>query len=88
MQNYNDHQWNGVRQIVVYEGLLAKFSQNPELLKKLRETGNALLAECAVNDLIWGIGLSMTDPDRMDRKKWKGQGLLGYALMKVRDKLK
>ena len=88
VQNYNDHQWNGVRQIVVYEGLLAKFSQNPELLKKLGETGNAMLAECAVNDRIWGIGLSMTDPDRMDRKKWKGQGLLGYALMKVRDKLK
>ena len=88
VQNYNDHQWNGVRQIIVYEGLLAKFSQNPELLRKLRETGNAMLAECAVNDRIWGIGLSMTDPDRMDRKKWNGQGLLGYALMKVRDKLK
>ena len=25
---YDDHVWNGIRQIVVYEGLLAKFSQN------------------------------------------------------------
>ena len=28
---YDDHVWNGVRQIEVYEGLLAKFSQNAEL---------------------------------------------------------
>ncbi len=34
-----------------------------------------------------GIGLSMTDPDRFDRVKWKGQNLLGYALTMVREKL-
>ena len=27
---YDDHVWNGVRQIEVYEGLLAKFSQNAD----------------------------------------------------------
>ncbi len=71
----------------IYEGLIAKFSQNEELLDKLISTGNALLAECAVKDRIWGIGLSMTDPDRFDRTKWKGTNLLGYALMMVRDKI-
>ena len=25
---YNENYWNGIRQIVVYEGLIAKFSQN------------------------------------------------------------
>ena len=29
----------------------------------------------------------MRDPDRFDRTKWKGQNLLGYALMMVREKL-
>ncbi len=53
-----------------------------------KETGNALIAECAVNARICGIGLSMTDLDRMDRKNRKGTGMLEYALMKVRDKLK
>lgn len=88
VKNYNDNYWNGVRQIIVYEGLYAKFSQNEELKKQLLSTGNAILAECAVRDLIWGIGLSMHDPDRFDRNKWRGQSLLGYATMRVREKLK
>lgn len=85
VSNYNENHWNGVRQIIVYRGLCAKFSQNKTLRKQLKATGNALLAECAVKDRIWGIGLSMHDPDRFDRSKWKGQNLLGYTLMLVRD---
>lgn len=87
VSGYDENIWNGIRQIVVYEGLLAKFSQNDHLKRLLKETGNAILAECAVRDTIWGIGLSMNDPNRFDRNKWKGQNLLGFALMMVRDKL-
>ena len=79
--------WNGVRQIIVFEGLVAKFSQNEDLKEQLKVTGNAVLAECAVKDRIWGIGLSMNDPDRVDRAKWNGQNLLGYALMLVRERV-
>lgn len=85
--NYDERFWNGVRQIVVYEGLLAKFLQNDNLKEKLKATDNALLAECAVKDRIWGIGLSMKDPDRFNKTKWNGQNLLGYTLMMVRDRL-
>lgn len=85
--NYNDNYWNDVRQIIVFEGLLAKFSQNEDLKTLLKATGNTLLAECAVRDRIWGIGLSMKDPDRFEIDKWKGQNLLGYALMMVREQL-
>lgn len=84
---YNENYWNGIRQIMVYEGLLAKFSQNENLKQQLLGTKNAILAECAVKDHIWGIGLSMNNPDRFDRGKWQGQNLLGYTLMMVRDKL-
>lgn len=87
VSGYDENMWNGIRQIVVYEGLLAKFSQNVELKTKLKSTGNALLAECAVKDCIWGIGLSMKDSDRFDKKRWKGQNLLGYTLMMVRERL-
>ncbi|RKI80552.1 NADAR family protein [bacterium 1xD42-87] len=87
VSGYDENLWNGVRQLVVYEGLLAKFSQNDKLQEQLKATGNTVLAECAVKDRIWGIGLSMNDPDRFDRTKWKGQNLLGYALMMVRDRL-
>lgn len=88
VHNYNDHVWNGVRQIIVYEGLFAKFSQNEELKKRLLDTGDVTLAECAVRDTIWGIGLSMNDPKRFDLSMWKGENRLGYALMMVRKRLK
>ena len=87
VSNYDESMWNGIRQIVVYEGLLAKFSQNEELKGKLKATENAVLAECAVKDRIWGIGLSMKDTDRLNKAKWNGQNLLGYALMMVRERL-
>ena len=85
VSNYDENLWNGIRQIVVYRGLLEKFSQNNKLKEKIKTTGDAILAECAVRDRIWGIGLSMKDPDRFDKTKWKGQNLLGYALMMVRE---
>lgn len=87
VSGYKEHIWSGVRQIVVYEGLKAKFTQNEELKEKLLATKDAVLAECAVKDHIWGIGLSMTDPDHNDVGKWNGQNLLGYALMMVRNTL-
>ena len=87
VSDYDENVWNGMRQIIVYEGLLAKFSQNEALRKELLKTNGSILAECAVKDLIWGIGLSMHDPNRFDRSKWKGQNLLGYALMLTREKV-
>lgn len=87
VKNYNDIIWNGVRQVIVYEGLLEKFRQNEKLKKKLIETENAILAECAVQDKIWGIGLSMKNENRFDMTQWKGQNLLGFSIMMVRKAL-
>ena len=87
VRNYNDVLWNGVRQIVIYKGLIQKFSQNESLKKQLLETSPHILAECAVNDKIWGIGLSMKDENRFNMKKWSGQNLLGFTLMQVRNDL-
>lgn len=87
VSGYQENIWNGVRQIIVYKGLIEKFSQNAMLKEQLKETKDSVLAECAVKDRIWGIGLSMNDPKRMDINQWKGQNLLGYALMMVREKL-
>lgn len=85
--NYNESYWNDVRQIIVFEGLIAKFSQNEDLKSQLKATEDCILAECAVKDRIWGIGLSMKDPDRLEIYKWIGQNLLGYPLMMVRERL-
>lgn len=84
---YNENIWNGMRQIIIYEGLLAKFTQNDSIREQLKSTGNAILAECAVRDCIWGIGLAMDNPKRLDIRQWRGQNLLGYALMMVRNRV-
>lgn len=86
--NYEDVIWNGMRQIIIFDGLLEKFRQDEELKQKLLATGDDILAECAVQDHIWGIGLSMKDEKRFDMSVWKGQNLLGFSLMRARDILK
>lgn len=85
---YNDLVWNGMRQVIIYKGLIEKFRQNEELKDELLATDDCILAECAVKDTIWGIGLSMNDERRNDPGAWKGQNLLGYTLMLVRDELR
>lgn len=88
VKNYNDTIWNGIRQIVVYNGLVAKFEQNAQLRDLLLATEDSILAECAVQDRIWGIGLSMHDENRFDMGKCRGQNLLGFSLMQVREYLR
>lgn len=88
VRNYDNRVWNGIRQIVIYNGLLEKFRQNPEMKAQLLATGDAVLAEAEDSDGIWGIGLSMEDPARLDMQQWQGQNLLGFALMQVREALR
>ena len=88
VKGYNDGYWNGVRQLLVYEGLKEKFTQNENLKKLLLDTEDSILAEGAVNDRIWGIGLSMKDSNRLESEKWRGQNLLGYAMTMVRKWIK
>lgn len=88
VRNYDDIIWNGMRQVIIHEGLLEKFRQNDDLKDRLLATQNHILAECAVQDRIWGIGLSMKDERRFDLAKWQGQNLLGFSLMLVRDALR
>lgn len=44
-----------MRQLIIYKGLIEKFKQNDDLKQKLLDTGDAILAECAVQDEIWGL---------------------------------
>lgn len=88
VRGYDDSVWDKVRQGIVHDGLLAKFSQNNELKECLLNTGDAILAECSPFDRIWGIGLSIKNPDSLEQVKWRGRNLLGFTLMQVREELK
>lgn len=88
VQNFDDTVWGQSREEIVYKGVFEKFRQNPELRKRLERTGEEVIAECAVKDKIWGIGLSMKDEDRFCVERWKGQNVLGKILMDVRKDIK
>lgn len=87
VKGFDPVKWNDAKFDIVVRGNKAKFSQNPNMLAFLLGTGNDTLAEASPYDKIWGIGLSEASADALDPATWKGQNLLGKALMKVRSEL-
>lgn len=83
VKGFTDDEWDKIKYEIVVQGSRAKFGQNPELRQQLLNTGNATLAELSPYDAIWGVGTSSPRPET-----WKGQNLLGKALMQVRDELR
>lgn len=73
---------------IVVRGNLAKFRQNPAMLAALLATGDKQLVEATPLDKIWGVGLRADDPQIHDPANWRGQNLLGVALMRVRAELR
>lgn len=71
--------WDELKDAVMLKGLRAKFDQNPDLAKKLLETGDAILQEGNTwKDTYWG----------MDLQSGIGKNKLGELLMQVRKELK
>ena len=66
---------------------MAKFTQNTALKDALLATGDTTLAEACTHDLLFGIGLSMQNPNAMDPTRWRGGNLQGITLMNVRTEI-
>ena len=81
VQNFNQSVWDTKKYDIMKRGLIEKFSQNTELKKALLDTNDAILVEASPYDTIWGIGLGEKDAKI---KKWRGENLLGKALIDVR----
>jgi ribA/ribD-fused uncharacterized protein len=88
VKNFNVDKWTAVSRVIMYDILLDKFGQNPDLLKTLLDTGDKVLVEASPYDTVWGVGLGEDDPLILDPANWRGKNLLGFALMAVREKLK
>lgn len=88
VSGYDDEVWKERRGRIVAHGCYAKFSQNQVLREALLATGDTLLVEASPYDPIWGVGLGQHDPRILDPSQWRGQNLLGIALMQVRDRLR
>lgn len=79
--------WEKNRMQIVIKGNFEKFNQNPELKAYLLNTKNRILVEASPVDTIWGIGLDRMSEFATIPVKWRGENLLGFALMEVRDHL-
>ena len=86
VKNWNQKLWDQHKCDIMFDALYYKFTHNDDILQILLSTGDSKLVEASPRDRIWGIGLNITDA--LSGKKWRGQNLLGKALMNVRDILR
>jgi len=68
--------WDSRKVNVMYEAVLAKFTQHEALRQMLLDTGDAKIVEHTENDRYWGDG-----------GDGSGKNMLGQILMRVRDAL-
>jgi hypothetical protein len=73
---------------IVYEGNLAKFTQNSDLKSSMLSTGDRFFVEASPKDNIWGIGMAEDEMDVEDPSYWLGLNLLGQALTLVKNKIR
>ncbi len=88
VKNFDAAIWNNHKYEIVKKGNIHKFSQNEELKEFLLNTKNRVLVEASPRDRIWGIGMGASNEKAENPMLWRGQNLLGFALMEVRDELK
>ncbi len=69
--------WESVKDAIMREAVLAKFTQHDDLRELLLSTGDATLVEHTENDSYWGDG-----------GDGSGRNRLGRILMEVRDELR
>ena len=88
VRGFDQKVWDKFKYAIVLRGNWCKFSQNRDLREFLLSTGDSVLVEASPYDNIWGIRLAASSPEARDPMKWRGQNLLGFALMEVRDELR
>lgn len=88
VKGFNEGLWNQNKLDIMIKGLILKFEQNESLKRQLLATGEKILVEGSPYDKIWGVGLHYTDQLILEEKNWKGENLLGKALVNVREYLK
>lgn len=81
VKNFIPAKWDEEKFRIVTEGNLHKFSQHEAMKQYLLGTAPRVLAEASPVDNIWGIGMNQDHPAVNDPGKWKGENLLGFALM-------
>jgi ribA/ribD-fused uncharacterized protein len=85
---FDDGQWSERKDQVMRTALRAKLMQHPDILAKLRTTGDRPLAEADPRSKYWGIGTSSDTSKAKDPARWPGKNTLGKLLEELRTELK
>lgn len=88
IQNFDKAKWLEVCYPLVTDAIYSKFSQNEDMRRILLATGDRIIVEASPEDEVWGIGMSVNDPDILDETKWRGTNFLGKGLMEARDRIR
>ena len=87
VKNFDAIKWGQYKTQFVHEANLAKFTQNQGLRDYICQTFNKILVEASPYDKVWGIGMSKSNLDVVNPLEWKGENLLGFVLMDVREEI-
>ena len=88
IKNFDKAAWDKNCLAIVYEGNLAKFTQNVELREQMLSTENRIFVEASPFDSQWGIGMDENAPGVENPSYWMGLNLLGQALTLVKNELR
>ena len=88
VSRFDAAKWDAEKYRIVTDGSFEKFRQHPALGAFLLSTGDQVLVEASPVDRIWGIGLAADDERAGNPLLWRGENLLGFALMEARDRLR
>ena len=84
IQNCDNEKWNQVASEQCFPGILSKFQQNACIASFLKNTGTKTILECCYDE-VWGNSIPLSNPDCINPKKFKNQGILGSMLEQVRE---
>ena len=84
LANFDHAKWETESGDILMTALNAKFSQDDDLRDELLSTGDTAIGEASPHDLLFGIGLSLHNPNAVNASRWRGLNLQGKKLMEVR----
>jgi ribA/ribD-fused uncharacterized protein len=87
VKGFKEDEWTEKKDGIMKTAVRAKFTQHPELRKKLLDTKDAPLGEANPRDKYWGIGTGADTAKAKVPSKWPGKNKLGEMLMELRKEL-
>ena len=87
IRGVDEHKWRPQARKAMEKACWLKFSQNDHLKNQLLASQGSLV-EASRWDMFFSCGLSLSNPNILDRNKWEGENVLGQILTSLRETFK